>query len=105
MKKLKKLATKTKTKIINNKHSIFNSLVSVSMVLISIENINRVITDLWKQHRSLSNMCHKFIDNTEVDCKELQDIIDICDSILNSIDEKEIVFNEPKGYIRRKMFY
>ena len=107
LKELKKLATKSNTRIINNKHTIFDSLVIITMSIISMGNENGLITDLCKQQRSISNMCYNYLDeqNELNNYLELKDILDICNNIFDMLDTNKIIINEPKGYNMRKLFY
>lgn len=104
---LKKLATKSNIKIINNNHTIFDSLVIITMSTISMGNENGLVIDLYRQYKSLSNMCYNYLDEEdELDnYVELTSIFELCKHIIDMLDIKKIIINEPKGYNFRRNIY
>jgi len=100
LKELKKIATKSNTRIINNKHNIIDSLVSITMAIASAGTENGMVTDLSRQFIRTSKMCYNFLDNNSdlKNHKELKYILKLCNDIYEKLDDGKIIIIEPIGY-------
>ena len=97
--KLKKVATKSMTKVINNKHTIIDTLVITTMSLVSHGNESGTDLTLDKAVREHIYHAEKYIDS--IDDIELEEVLELCKSIYNAFDIEEISISIPKAYGNR----
>lgn len=97
LKDLKKLATKSNTRVINNNHTIIDTLVVSTILLLSYGNesgsmqyLDRLIIDTFRRAENYINK----LDHYE----EEYDIFILCKSVYKSFDNQDFIIKNPKGY-------
>lgn len=98
LKELKKLATKSNGKIINNKHTIVDSLVIITMSIASMGNEKGMVCDLDRQWKYIANRSWDYLESLENNTNEIELIIELCSSLYYDLDEEKIIIKEPEGY-------
>jgi hypothetical protein len=103
--RLKKEATKSNTKIINNHHTVIDSLVSITMTIAAMGTAEGIVTDLSKQFNIMVTMRYNFLDTvSESNYNNAEYIIYLCNTIYNKLDNQDFAVAEPKGYKYRMFF-
>lgn len=96
LKDLKKLATKSNTRVINNNHTIIDTLVISTISLLSYGNeigsmryLDIVIIDTFRR-------AEKYIDKLD-HCENEYYILILCKSVYESFDNQDFIIKNPKG--------
>ena len=97
LKDLKKLATKSNTRIINNNHTIIDTLVISTISLLSNGNENGSIRYLDKLIIDIFRRAEKYINELDY-YEEEYDIFILCKSVYKSFNNQDFIIKNPKGY-------